>query len=161
MHVFIDTNIFLSFYHLTSEDLGELEKLAKLIEGKECTLEILQQVIDETWRNRAAKIKESFDAFKKARLSISFPAYCKDYDEYEEMRDALGNLDKKHSAMVDKIEADINSRGLAADKLIQRLFGLADVVGGPRTRGSFCRGVGYFVRRLRIIPRRARLTKPP
>ncbi len=38
MKPFIDTNIFLSFYHLTSEDLEELRKLSVLLDQKEVTL---------------------------------------------------------------------------------------------------------------------------
>ena len=38
MNLFIDTNIFLSFYHLSSDDLEELRKLAALLEQKKATL---------------------------------------------------------------------------------------------------------------------------
>jgi hypothetical protein len=34
INLFIDTNIFLSFFHLTNEDLEELKKLVALIEKK-------------------------------------------------------------------------------------------------------------------------------
>ncbi len=35
INLFIDTNIFHSFFHLTSEDLEELKKLAVLIDNNE------------------------------------------------------------------------------------------------------------------------------
>ena len=47
MQLFIDANIFLSFYDFTSDDLKELDKLALLIQNKKVTLQLPQQVIDE------------------------------------------------------------------------------------------------------------------
>jgi hypothetical protein len=38
VNLFIDTNIFLSFFHLTSEDLEELKKLIVLIDNGEIRL---------------------------------------------------------------------------------------------------------------------------
>ena len=38
MHLFIDTNVYLGFYHLTSEDLEELNKLVVLVEQQVVTL---------------------------------------------------------------------------------------------------------------------------
>lgn len=56
MKLFIDSNIFLSFYEFTSEDLTELDKLCRLIEKKEMDLLLPQQVVDETWRKREETI---------------------------------------------------------------------------------------------------------
>lgn len=125
MHVFIDTNIFLSFYHLTSEDLEELKKLVVLVNGKEITLHLPEQVIDETWRNRANKIKDKFESFKKEKFSIIFPAYCKSYKEYKFIRDAQKECEKHHAAMIAQIESDIDERKLEADLLLKDLFSLA------------------------------------
>ncbi len=128
MMLFIDTNVFLSFYHLTSEDLEELEKLAVLIENKEITLLLPQQVIDETTRNRATKIVDSFETFRKWKFARAFPAYCKNYAQYAKMKGAQKDLEKLHSEMVGAIQADIQERELAADKLLQRLFGIANQI---------------------------------
>jgi hypothetical protein len=38
INLFIDTNIYLSFFHLTSEDLEELKKLVVLIDKGEIAL---------------------------------------------------------------------------------------------------------------------------
>ena len=38
MYLFIDTNIFLSFYHFTKEDLEELKKLGVLLKQKKVIL---------------------------------------------------------------------------------------------------------------------------
>lgn len=45
MNLFIDSNVFLSFYHLTSEDLTELNKLVDLLEEKEIRMYLPEQVM--------------------------------------------------------------------------------------------------------------------
>lgn len=128
MEVFIDTNVFLSFYHLTSEDLVELEKLVLLIKNKEIRLYLPEQVLDETKRNRANKINDSFDAFKKIKLSLPYPAYCKDYAQYEQMRVAQKQLEEAHSQLIAHIQEDVSKQQLNADKLIEKLFSHALLV---------------------------------
>jgi len=128
MFLFIDTNIFLSFYHLTSEDLTELEKLVVLIKNKEIRLLVTQQIVDETIRNRATKIKSSFSPFTNEKIKLSFPSYSKDYPEYQELKEALNDLDKKHSQLVVKIKADIEEKKLKADLLLKELFEIAEIL---------------------------------
>lgn len=122
MRLFIDTNILLSFYHLTSDDLVELEKLVKLIEDKELTLIVTQQVIEETLRNRANKINEGLSEFKKTKIKFVFPAYCKDYPQYKEIQTTQKNIEKLHADLISQIDTDIKNNNLKADKLIEKLF---------------------------------------
>ncbi|MDX1949900.1 MAG: PIN domain-containing protein [Rickettsiales bacterium] len=121
MNLFIDTNIFLSFYHLTNEDLSELEKLLKLIKDKEIDLYITEQVIDEIARNRANKIKEKFEAFKNEKFKLQVPSYCKDYEEYHKIKEILKDCERLHSEMLKKIQSDIEKSQLKADILIRKL----------------------------------------
>jgi len=54
--LFIDTNILLSFYHLTNEDIEELKKLIVLIDNDKITLFLTDHVQNEFYRNRGSKI---------------------------------------------------------------------------------------------------------
>jgi len=128
MKLFIDANIFLSFYHLTSEDLHELAKLVLLIDNKEISLLLPEQVIEETWRNRAAKITSGLRPFEKAKFSLDFPAYCKNYEQYREIRELQKKMEEAHSDLISAIQKDINDQKLSADSLIQKLFGIAKVI---------------------------------
>lgn len=128
MYIFIDTNVFLSFYHLTSEDLEELEKLVKLIRDKEITLILTDQVIDEINRNRANKINDSLSPFKKLKFKQSFPAYCKEYPQYEGMKTAIKQAETLHTEMISKIQEDIEKKKLKADLLLDKLFHISDPV---------------------------------
>ena len=56
MNIFIDTNVFLSFYHLSNDDLEELKKLIVLIDNKEVTLWLPNQVKDEFYQIAKTKL---------------------------------------------------------------------------------------------------------
>jgi len=45
MLMFIDTNVFLTFYHFSNDDLEELRKLRVLLEREEVVLYLPQQVV--------------------------------------------------------------------------------------------------------------------
>jgi predicted nucleic acid-binding protein len=66
--LFVDTNILLSFYHLTSEDLEELRKLVALIDTGKIKLVLTEQVKDEFKRNRSAKIADAMKKLQEARF---------------------------------------------------------------------------------------------
>ena len=122
MILFLDTNIYLSFYYLSIDDLEELKKLIILLEKKECDLVITDQVIDEFSRNRDNKINEAIENFKSQRLDFRFPHLCKDYPEFEEMRSHQKSYSDLHGRLLNKILADVNSKHLKADDIIQNLF---------------------------------------
>ena len=125
MKLFIDSNIFLSFYSFTNQDLTELEKLTLLIKNKEINLLLPQQVIDETHRNRANVVNDSFKKFKEGKISLTFPSYCKKYRQYTHMQKSLEQLKESRREMTAEIQEDIDNENLPADSLVQQLFSLA------------------------------------
>lgn len=120
--LFIDTNVLLSFYHLTSEDIEELKKLVVLVEKKEISLIVPKQVENEFWRNRGAKIFDAMKKLREAKFNASFPAFSKDYPEYEELRQLLKKADKLHAELTNKITGDAKSTSLKADEIVTGLF---------------------------------------
>lgn len=126
--LFIDTNILLSFYHLSSDDLEELRKLIALIDTGQITLVVTEQVKDEFFRNRGAKIADAMKELYKARYAPAFPAFAKDYPEYLELRKLLSETGKKHSELVEKMEKDAASSQLKADALVSDLFKKAKLI---------------------------------
>src|SRR3989442_14946441 len=97
MNFFIDTNIFLSFYHLTSDDLDELKKLVILLRNKTIRLWLPDQVVKEFHRNRENKISDALKRLRDQRLNLQFPQICKDYEEYEELRQLQKQYEEKHA----------------------------------------------------------------
>ncbi|WP_168928006.1 PIN domain-containing protein, partial [Chitinophaga terrae (ex Kim and Jung 2007)] len=72
IHLYIDTNAYLTFYHMSSDDLEELKKLDVLIKDKRIKLYLPQQTIDEFRRNREVKIADALKRFKEEKLTNQF-----------------------------------------------------------------------------------------
>lgn len=125
MFLFIDTNIFLSFYHYTNDDLDELEKLILLADTKKLTLLLPTQVVDEFYRNRDNKINDALKGLKSQKLNLQFPQICKDYEEYNKLRDLQKKYEKHHSELLAKLDSHISNESLKADETVHKLFNSA------------------------------------
>jgi len=128
MKLFIDTNILLSFFHLTKDELEELKKLNALIDKGEIDLILPRQVVNEFERNRENKISDSLKRLRESTISTQYPQMCKDYPEYITLRESLNAYMKAHSALLTKIQDDVNGHLLAADKIINDLFNKASII---------------------------------
>lgn len=125
INLFIDSNIWLSLYHFTSDDLSQFEKIEDLI-GKSITLFVTQQVFDEVLRNREAKLKDAFKSFSVPKLQ--YPAFCKNYEEYTQFNQDYNRLLKQYREWKAKIDWDIEHRFLPADKTIRVIFNKVEVL---------------------------------
>jgi predicted nucleic acid-binding protein len=88
LHLFIDTNIFLSFYAYTNDDVEELRKLISLIKTNQLKLYLTGQVRDEFNRNREAKLRDSLREFRKLVVSDSIPRFMEKYASIKAYRDS-------------------------------------------------------------------------
>jgi len=127
-NLFIDTNVFLSFYHFSNDDLEELNKLVVLLESKDIILWLPQQVKDEFHRNRENKISDSMKKIREQKFKPQFPQICKDYEEYSEIRELTDTYKEKLSSLIDKADADTNSKTLKADLKIKKLFEKSKII---------------------------------
>lgn len=124
--LYLDTNIYLSFYHLTNDDIEELSKLLLLVKSKELILYLPDQTKDEFYRNRDSKIADGLKKFNENKLNKIFPQMVKDYsEEYDLMRKAIKAFEKNKQIIVDKLRKDVVEQSLNADKIIQDLFKVA------------------------------------
>jgi hypothetical protein len=128
MIIFIDTNVFLSFYQFTNDDLEQLKKLAVLLEDNKVSLCLPEQVIREFNRNRENKIAEAMKLLRDQKFSFQFPQFCKDYEEYVQLKDLMKESSKLHSKLLERAQEDIWSQKLKADETIQSLFNFAERV---------------------------------
>ncbi|BDU35747.1 PIN domain-containing protein [Vibrio nigripulchritudo] len=128
MNLFIDTNVFLSFYHLSNDDLEELHKLTVLLEKGEVKLWLPKQIKDEFYRNRENKISDAIKKLKEQKQKRQFPQICKDYPEYPEISELLKTYDKAISGLIKKVTDDVTERKLKADQQIAELFSKATVI---------------------------------
>jgi len=139
--LFIDTNVFLSFYHYSGENLEELKKLAVLLKKHHVQMFLPQQVVDEFHRNRDKKIDDAMSSLKSQKYAPHFPQMCKDYDEYVVLRGLQKECEAAHAALMEKTLGDATGRTLKADAIISDLFAqatripaTAEIVAAARNR---------------------------
>lgn len=122
MNVFIDTNVYLNFYHLSKEDLEELRKVFVLQQNEKVTLWLTDQVKYEYNRNRESKIADALKKFKEEKLNNQIPQMVKGYSEYHDLINAIKSYDNAKSKILERMKSDIDEQELNADKVIRSIF---------------------------------------
>lgn len=124
INLYIDTNAYLTFYHLTRQDLNELEKLELLTDEKsgKIKLHLPDQTREEFQRNRETKIVDGLKKLSEAKLSSPFPLMCKSYHAYSKMQNAIKHYEKSKFILLENLKHDALNNNLAADKIISKLF---------------------------------------
>jgi len=133
LNLFIDTNVFLSFFHLSSDDLEEIHKLAVLIEKGDVILWLPEQVKDEFKRNRESRVFDAIKKLKEQKTKAQFPQICKDYEEYVEIRELHTEYLKKLAILINKVTTGVSERSLKADEQITKLFDSANIISTSST----------------------------
>lgn len=128
MHVFIDTNILLNFFHFSKDELDALNDVFGSHEHGAAKVHLTQQVCDEFRRNRENKIKDALKRFNEVSYSAQLPSFMKGYDEYEQIRELSAELQQLTKAIMNKVGKDITARQLLADRLIQEIFLRSEVL---------------------------------
>jgi predicted nucleic acid-binding protein len=128
INVFIDTNVLLDFYHLSNDDLEELNKLIVAIDESEITLFFTDQVVDEFKRNREIKISESLKLMDNIKLGMTFPRVVQSYPEYQLMQTEIRNFGEHLSTMISRLNSDVKSKTLGPDALVEQLFDRATII---------------------------------
>jgi hypothetical protein len=128
LHLFIDTNVLLSFYATAKDDLEELNKIIGLIEAKAITLYLPDQIKDEWLRNREVKLAKSIDDMQKAPLNVPIPRFMVSYRETIELRKALAQAEKSRAAAIDRAKIEATHLEINADWLVQAIFAVAEVI---------------------------------
>ena len=123
-HLFLDANIYLSFYLFGKDDLEEMMKVVKLVRDEEITLHTNSHLSKEIARNREVKIAEGFTAIKATNFAREYPHYFGDYAELQNLRAKLKEVSQLHSALIERARSDIEKKTLKADRLIAGLLKL-------------------------------------
>ncbi len=139
MHVFVDTNILLNFFHYSKDELDALANVFASHEHGSATVHLTEQVQNEFRRNREAKIKDALKKFKDSRYAPQFPSFMKGYAEYKSIRSLDSEISKLNKAILEKVESDISARKLIADLLIDEIFAKQKVV--PVSKDTYERAI--------------------
>ena len=124
-NLFIDTNIWLSLYHFTDNDLSQFEKLKSYI-GDNINLILTRQVYDEIIRNRENKLKSALSDF--IIKAPQYPAFAKGYDEYKFFCNEMKSITQKYKVWKNKIDEDIIKNELPADLTIKAFFNVDNLI---------------------------------
>jgi predicted nucleic acid-binding protein len=128
MHVFIDTNILLNFFHFSKDELDALNDVFASHEHGAAKVHLTQQVCDEFKRNRENKIKDALKRFKEIKFAAQLPSFMKAYEEYNTIRRLSTELQSAVKAISEKVDADIVAQQLLADSLISDIFARAEII---------------------------------
>ena len=122
MHVFIDTNILLNFFHFSKDELDSLNNVFASHEQGAAIVHLTEQVRDEFRRNREVKIKDALKRFQNGKFNVELPSFMKEYPEYEEIKKLSCNLQEKMRLIQLKADKDIGDFNLSADTLIDNIL---------------------------------------
>jgi predicted nucleic acid-binding protein len=128
MHVFVDTNILLNFYHFSGKDLDALQNAFASHGAGSASVHLTDQVVNEFRRNREAKIVDALKRFKEFRRGLQLPHFMRCYSEFTQAEAAAAELQGYLAVPEKQAENDITDRTLNVDALIQDVFAAASML---------------------------------
>lgn len=122
MNVFIDTNVLLDFFRMSSGDLEELRKIARLENNGNITLLVSDAVQDEFYRNRETVIADSLRQFEKSKFELHRPNIIRPHAESIELEQMQSRIRELTKTIVARVSAEAVATETTADKVVKELF---------------------------------------
>jgi len=128
-NVFIDTNIYLEYFEMSSSTIDTLKKLDELIEKKEIKLILPKQVQDEYWR----KNKKVMVSIMRKQIESEIPTDPKipppvtDLPEVRALRTKYKNVRDDFQKLLKKYDEEFVKKS-EVEKLIEKIFQKAERV---------------------------------
>ena len=122
MHIFIDTNILLSFFHFSKDDLDALNDVFGTHDRGSAIVYLTEQVSHEFKRNREVKIKDALKRFENVSYTAQLPYFMKAYEEHDGILNLCSELKQRQKEILEKVYRDILDENLLADRLIGDIF---------------------------------------
>lgn len=119
LYLFIDTNIWLSLFHLSDNDIEQFPKLEEALSDN-INLLLPEQVVDEYYRNRDAKIADALNKFKLERFQT--PNVFKQHKDYDELSRLFSIFSNKHEEIKNSVIQDIREQNTKIDAVISEFF---------------------------------------
>jgi hypothetical protein len=125
MHIFIDANIYLSFYEQTPDAFVDLAKLGAVIKGDKAQLWLPDQVKREFWKNREGSIASALGSFEKPPVLPAAPRLVHEDSEFEKLKELAKATEKKKAEIIARVKQEVASEKTIADNEVRKLFQLA------------------------------------
>jgi len=124
-HVFVDTNIYLSFYHFSNDDIDSLGTLRQKVIDSEVILHLPRQVMNEWERNREIKLKTAAEEFNKPAFQTQIPRHMASLAMAQQYSEAVAQAKRAREVLIAEATAAARTYELAVDKALLDLFGSA------------------------------------
>ena len=131
MNVFLDTQIYLSFYSFSKTDIEELRKVSALHQTEKIIVWLPEQVREEYWRNRESKIAQVLSEFENIKLAAKFPQMVRNHDRFHVLNSTWQVFKKDRDFILKDIREQTSLKELPADLLTKDIFDRARII--PRT----------------------------
>ncbi len=125
VNLFLDTNVYLDYFRSSSKGaLDPLRRLTALVQSKEITLLLPEQVVHEYQRQRRKVAEETRELLLEASKYAPFAHLVlgKEKREVKSVSRAVKEVKDSIAELVKKYDEQIESEDTEADKLIKRLF---------------------------------------
>lgn len=129
LHIFIDSNIYLSFYSASNNDLNQLSRITSLVNSGAVRVIVTAQVEREVARNRDNKLSASLSEFEKHVLKLpAIPRFMSEYDEVKSLKQHIGNAIKTRQEAAARARKEATNLATQADIVIQEIFDAAGII---------------------------------
>lgn len=122
MQLFIDTNVYLNYYHHTNDDLASLDKLKKHIQDGEIVLHLPAQVRDEWERNRDNKLQAALNEFKGGKFLSAIPRHMQSLSMASVYANSIKEAQKARDVLIAQAVADARLNKLDVDLKLTEIF---------------------------------------
>jgi len=121
----LDTNIYLSFYHFTDNDLNKLKWILTLIKDEKLKVILPEQIENEFRRNRESKISEVIKKLDSVNLSFPIPRIFDSYSEKDDIKKLFKSLNILKNSLTDRMKEEAIKMELTADQVINEIFSMS------------------------------------
>ena len=128
MYLFIDTNIFLSFYKFGNDSLDTLSKVRDHLANGHYELIVTSQLRDEFHRKRRQVINEGLTEFKKSSIGQKVLRLGERLPRYESLKAALRTAAEVKASLIKDIRVIADTGKFPADDIIDDIFSRTKIV---------------------------------
>jgi len=124
MNLFIDVNIYLNYFKMSSENTDSLDVLLKILKTKDnLRLLLPEQVLQEYSRNRSNIANETELVLKKQKkLKLSLPPAVRNWSEAKEAKRLFKRLNSYYGKIIKRYNGELKNENSRVDKIINEIF---------------------------------------
>lgn len=128
LNLFVDTNVFLSFFAFSKDDIEELRKVTALVKTKQIKIYVTDQLVREFQRNREKKIHDSLEQLRRIELSKSMPRLVSHLPESNDYLKGIEQLIVLKDNILSSAIEMARTKMFPADELFRELVASTEII---------------------------------